>query len=64
MDPLDLASEHELVERAALIADRPRYCGVTPSRCAECDARIPEARAVAVPGTYLCVECAGEREAS
>ena len=31
--------------------------GPSLSRCAECDAKIPEARQKAVPGVRLCVGC-------
>ena len=31
-------------------------------RCEDCDDTIPEARRQAVPGCYLCVSCAEERE--
>ncbi len=31
--------------------------GPSLKRCAECDARIPEARRKAVPGVRLCIEC-------
>lgn len=32
------------------------------SHCEECEAAIPEARRVAVPGVRLCVECQGDRD--
>lgn len=32
------------------------------SHCEECDAEIPKARRVAVPGVRLCVCCQGERD--
>lgn len=32
--------------------------------CEECDADIPEARRIAVPGVRLCVQCQAERDAN
>ncbi|KLJ02876.1 DksA/TraR family C4-type zinc finger protein [Luteimonas sp. FCS-9] len=32
------------------------------TRCEECDAPIPEARRVAVPGVRLCVDCQAQQD--
>lgn len=37
--------------------------GPSLERCEECDAPIPEARRLAVPGVRLCVVCQSERDA-
>ena len=36
--------------------------GESLSRCAECDAPIPEARRQAIPGVRLCVACQSEHD--
>ncbi|MGI9232990.1 MAG: DksA/TraR family C4-type zinc finger protein [Woeseiaceae bacterium] len=36
--------------------------GDSLSHCEECDAAIPEARRIAVPGVRLCVACQTERD--
>lgn len=36
--------------------------GESLTRCQECEATIPEARRLAIPGVRLCVECQGELE--
>ncbi len=41
-------------------ADIPK--GESLKHCEECDARIPDARRVAVPGVRLCVNCQSESD--
>ncbi|MDA7084990.1 DksA/TraR family C4-type zinc finger protein [Pseudomonas sp. SA3-5] len=36
--------------------------GQSLSHCEECDAAIPEARQLAIPGVRLCVACQGARD--
>lgn len=36
--------------------------GPSLANCEECDAEIPEARRVAIPGVRLCVACQGARD--
>jgi phage/conjugal plasmid C-4 type zinc finger TraR family protein len=36
--------------------------GPSLARCAECDAKIPEARRKAVPGVRLCIACQEEHD--
>jgi len=36
--------------------------GESRKQCEECDADIPEARRVAVPGVRLCIGCQSERD--
>lgn len=56
-DQID-ASVEDAVERAR--SRLPK--GESLSRCEECDAEIPEARRLAVPGVRLCVSCQSERD--
>lgn len=37
--------------------------GESRRSCEECDAAIPEARRLAVPGVRLCISCQSERDA-
>lgn len=57
-DTIDLAQQREQEDRERYI-NNARNRVVTPSRlcCEACDAPIPEARRVAVPGVTLCVGC-------
>lgn len=57
-DQID-ATVEDAIKRAR--ADLPR--GESRQRCEECDAKIPEARRVAVPGVRLCVKCQSEQDA-
>lgn len=57
-DQID-ATVEDAVERAR--SRLPR--GESRTHCQECDAEIPEARRVAVPGVRLCVACQAERDA-
>lgn len=50
------ASVEDAVKRAR--SNLPR--GQSRQRCEECDAPIPEARRVAIPGVQLCVQCQAE----
>jgi len=36
--------------------------GASLSHCADCDAEIPEARRIAIPGVRLCVSCQNEHD--
>ncbi|WP_395280186.1 TraR/DksA family transcriptional regulator [Enterobacter cloacae] len=57
-DAMDFVQQREQAERERLISNaRSRI--TTPSRflCEECDAPIPEARRMAIPGVVFCVTC-------
>ena len=45
------------IEDAVARARRQLPSGESLTRCEECDAEIPEARRLAVPGVRLCVVC-------
>lgn len=45
------------VDDAVAQARRQLPCGDSLSHCEECDAEIPEARRLAVPGVRRCVSC-------
>lgn len=45
------------VEDAVLAARRAIPAGESLKRCEDCDAEIPEARRVALPGVRRCVTC-------
>ena len=51
------------VEDAVRQARARLHEGVSLTQCAECDAPIPEARRLAVPGVRLCVSCQAELDA-
>ncbi|HHA1259725.1 TPA: TraR/DksA family transcriptional regulator [Enterobacter asburiae] len=57
-DFIDLAQAREQEDRERYI-NRARSRPVSPSRllCEDCEAPIPEARRIAVPGVALCVTC-------
>lgn len=57
-DAMDIAQQREQAERERLI-NNPRSRIAAPSRllCEECDAPIPEARRIAIPGVAFCVTC-------
>lgn len=57
-DFIALVQERELEERERYI-NSARRRPVSPSRllCEACDAPIPEARRIAVPGVAMCVTC-------
>ncbi len=57
-DQID-ATVEDAVTRAR--SQLPR--GESLRQCEECDAEIPQARRVAVPGVRLCVRCQSERDA-
>ena len=57
-DQID-ATVEDAVKRAR--SQLPR--GESLRNCEECDAGIPEARRVAVPGVRLCVNCQSDRDA-
>lgn len=68
-DDIDRASEREgeiLTEALYQQARRAGLAGKTVAdsaqHCHDCDAPIPQARRVAVPGCQLCVACQGARE--
>ncbi len=51
------------VEDAVKLARSLLPQGASLTHCAECEAAIPEARRVAVPGVRLCVACQTELDA-
>ena len=57
-DAMDLAQQREQAERERLI-NYARSRIAAPSRllCEECEAPIPEARRIAIPGVAFCVTC-------
>jgi phage/conjugal plasmid C-4 type zinc finger TraR family protein len=57
-DFIDIAQAREQEDRERYI-NRARRRPVSPSRflCEDCEAPIPEARRIAVPGVALCVTC-------
>ncbi|HDK7241140.1 TPA: TraR/DksA family transcriptional regulator [Cronobacter sakazakii] len=57
-DAMDLVQQCEQAERERLIS-KARSRIAAPSRflCEECDAPIPEARRIAIPGVAFCVTC-------
>jgi len=57
-DAIDLAQQRELEDRERYI-NNARSRITVPSRflCEECDAPIPQARRIAIPGVALCVAC-------
>ena len=57
-DAMDLAQQREQAERDRLI-NHARSRIAAPSRllCEECEAPIPEARRIAIPGVAFCVTC-------
>lgn len=57
-DAMDLAQQREQEDRERHISNA-RSRNAAPSRllCEECDAPIPEARRVAIPGVIFCVIC-------
>lgn len=58
-DFADDASAIEAENLAIALANRPRTTsGVSAINCEECDAEIPEARRLALPGIQTCVCCA------
>ena len=50
------------IEDAVKLARDQLPKGESLNNCAECDAKIPEARRVAVPGVRFCVNCQSERD--
>ncbi|NBD84637.1 TraR/DksA family transcriptional regulator [Citrobacter werkmanii] len=57
-DTIDLAQQREQEDRERYI-NKARSRIAAPSRffCEKCDAPIPEARRIAIPGVNLCVTC-------
>ncbi|WP_413510462.1 TraR/DksA family transcriptional regulator [Serratia liquefaciens] len=62
-DLMDLSQERQALLLDAQIASARKF-SVTPSafKCEDCDAPIPAARRVAIPGVYTCVGCQHIRE--
>jgi len=54
----DFASDLEESIRAAAIAGRTIYTGISATECEECGDDIPEGRRNAVKGVKLCTACA------
>lgn len=57
-DAMDLAQQREQEERERLISKaRIRIAAPSNFLCEECDAPIPQARRIAIPGVAFCVTC-------
>ncbi|MEQ5196881.1 TraR/DksA family transcriptional regulator [Klebsiella pasteurii] len=57
-DAMDFAQEREQSERERHINNaRSRITAPSSFLCEACDAPIPEARRLAIPGVELCVTC-------
>ena len=57
-DFIDLAQAREQEDRERYIThDRRRPASPSRFLCEDCEAPIPEARRIAVPGVALCVTC-------
>ncbi|WP_323112222.1 TraR/DksA family transcriptional regulator [Klebsiella variicola] len=57
-DAMDIAQQREQAERELLINNaRSRIAAPSRFLCEECDAPIPEARRIAIPGVVFCVTC-------
>lgn len=62
-DALDIAANVQQMEVSLALANhKPLYTGVSAEYCKVCDADIPEARRIALPGVNLCVGCAEVKE--
>ena len=57
-DAMDLAQQREQEDRERHINNARSRIAI-PSRflCEQCDAQIPEARRIAIPGVAFCVTC-------
>ncbi|EIM7522721.1 TraR/DksA family transcriptional regulator [Salmonella enterica] len=57
-DAMDFAQQREQEDRERHISNaRSRRPEVSAFICEECDAPIPEARRIAIPGVAFCVTC-------
>ncbi|HDD0116496.1 TraR/DksA family transcriptional regulator [Klebsiella pneumoniae] len=57
-DAIDLAQQREQEDRQRHLNNaRSRITTASRFLCEECDAPIPEARRVAIPGVIFCVAC-------
>lgn len=57
-DTIDLAQQREQEDRERHISNaRSRIAAPSRFLCEECDAPIPEASRIAIPGVDLCVTC-------
>ena len=57
-DAMDLAQQREQEDRERHISNaRSRIATLSRFLCDECDAPIPEARRIAIPGVAFCVTC-------
>ncbi|WNI83147.1 TraR/DksA family transcriptional regulator [Enterobacter ludwigii] len=57
-DAMDLAQQREQEDRERHTRNaRSRIAAPSRFLCEECDAPIPEARRIAIPGVALCVTC-------
>lgn len=54
--------EASIAEELERMKARARPEGESLSHCAECGEEIPEARAKALPGVKLCLDCMQERD--
>ena len=57
-DQIDASVEDAVRQARARLPE-----GMSLAHCAECEAEIPEARRLAVPGVRLCVVCQAELDA-
>ncbi|HGL5080343.1 TPA: TraR/DksA family transcriptional regulator [Klebsiella pneumoniae] len=57
-DAMDLAQQREQEDRERHISNaRSRIAAPSCFLCEECEAPIPEARRIAIPGVAFCVTC-------
>jgi len=65
MDSIDIVTEQELYLETIAIENARRSIpsGQSLPFCEDCDAPIPKARRLAVPGCTRCVDCQAEVEA-
>ncbi|HEP1035512.1 TPA: TraR/DksA family transcriptional regulator [Enterobacter kobei] len=57
-EAMDLAQQREQEDRERHISNaRSRIAAPSRFICEECEAPIPEARRIAIPGVALCVTC-------
>ncbi len=63
MDIADRAHEIEELDRAIVLASRPRSADrPSAEHCEACGEPITQARRLALPGILTCVDCASARE--
>lgn len=58
VDAMDLAQQREQEDRERHISNARSRIAIPPRfLCEQCDAPIPEARRIAIPGVAFCVSC-------